>query len=513
MRLQSQNSRVRQYFVAHQLQRDTLFGFASTFLRGISTVASSFFIVRSLGVELLGSWSFLLLLTSQGYLGLIDLGLHAPVTRQMAYANEANGLEAVRALQTWYSRRLGFHLLIALPLIAGFFLLAQPGSVSSSLSTSVAILFLILLLVADTALLPIFAQLEATSRFLELRSLEVAQRAVLLGFVGFYVTNWPSLLSMLVSHLLTALIVLIMAIWITRDSPSVSPDTSSDSDTRQILTDNLKPRSKQIKGSLAARFADTARWQMGRTLILIYLGVSVAGELEIITRYVAVIWLLMSALTGALFPRFVVAENSAEHLRSVLTSTLKWFLFVILPLMLFLVIFSGEILTVWFGAEHARISNPARLMLLTQVVIGLTSIFDSVLISKNRNEYYAFSRWIGVITTAALGIPLMTKYGLAGLMCGFLVASVTSLVASLFLLERGSRIVAGLQLHLIVRPCLVPSTIFVGFWLIHVLIFKELSNSLFSVLVGGISLVLSYFFALALSPNLRTSFRYSADTP
>jgi len=80
------NNAVIKYLSKHHLQRDTIFGFGATALRGAATVSSSYFVVRALGVELLGSWAFLLLLTSQGYLGLIDLGLHSPITLQKALA-------------------------------------------------------------------------------------------------------------------------------------------------------------------------------------------------------------------------------------------------------------------------------------------------------------------------------------------------------------------------------------------------------------------------------------------
>ena len=510
MRDRLTNNAVFEYLSRHQLQRDTLVGFVATVLRGAATVSSSYFVVRSLGVELLGSWTFLLLLTSQGYLGLIDLGLHSPTTRQMAFASNTGHAQAIYALKNWYARRLLLHVSIAGPIVAALFFLMTPEEVSSSLSIGLAIASLIFLLLADTALLPTFAQLEATSRFLMLRSLEVAQRLLLLGFIVIFVTNHPSLTSMLVSHLLTSFVVLAVAMWLTRSKSKIVAAALMDPHDKSESITELIPRTTQMTTALAARIATTAQWQIGRTLILISVGITVAGELEIITRFVAVLTLLMSALTGALLPRFVSAERSPDQLTSVLAVTTKWFLFVVLPLTVFLLMSTEQILNLWFGNQYGIIAYPAQLMLIAQFVIGLTAVFDLVLVSLNRNEFFALSRWVAVVTTTLISIPLIAWFQLSGLLYGVLVASLVSMAASLFLLQRACGVITKLDLTAILKPPLtVVGLLICGSFLVAA-IFEDIANSILLLVARGLVLGLSYMLAVLLIPSLRpTGFAHS----
>ena len=145
--------------------------------------------------------------------------------------------------------------------------------------------------------------------------------------------------------------------------------------------------------------------------------------------------LLMSALTGALLPRFVSAERSPDQLGSVLAITTKWFLVFVLPLTVFLLMSTEQILKLWFGNEYGIIAHPAQLMLVTQFVVGLTSVFDLVLVSLNRNEYFALSRWVAVVATVLISLPLISRFQLSGLLYGLLGASLVSMATSLFLLH------------------------------------------------------------------------------
>lgn len=480
-----------------------MFGFGATALRGAATVSSSYFVVRSLGVELLGSWTFLLLLTSQGYLGLIDLGLHTPTTRQMAFATSTGQMQAVYALKNWYSRRLLIHVAVAGPIVAVLFFLMVPAEVSSTLSVSPAITSLILLLLVDTALLPTFAQLEATSRFLALRSLEVAQRLLLLGFIVIFVTNRPSLASMLLSHLLTSFVILAVSLWSTRSKSKIIAKAPTNSLRDAGAIADLIPQTRQMTTALAARIATTVQWQIGRTLILVSVGVTVAGELEIITRFVAVLTLLMSALTGALLPRFVSAERSPDQLGSVLAITTKWFLFFVLPLTVFLLMSTEQILKLWFGNEYGIIAHPAQLMLVTQFVVGLTSVFDLVLVSLNRNEYFALSRWVAVVATVLISLPLISRFQLSGLLYGLLGASLVSMATSLFLLQRACGVITKLDLGAILKPPLIVVGLWVCCSFLFTTIFEDSTNLMHLLLFRSLVLGLSYVAAALLIPSLR----------
>lgn len=494
---------VSRYLSSHQLQRDTLFGFSATALRGFATVANSYLVVRLLGVELLGSWTFLLLLTTQGYLGLIDLGLHSPITRQMALAASTGRMHAIYGLRNWYARRLGIHVAIAGPVVVALFFIISPDAVSSSLPSGLAGPLLVLLLVADSALLPIFAHLEATSRFLALRSLEVAHRVLLLGFIGILLTNQPSLFSMLLAHLLTSVVVLALAMLTTRKNSRIGSRARATSRGQAESILELIPQTKQMTSSLAARIATTAQWQIGRTLILISVGITVAGELEIITRFVAVLTLLMSALTGALLPRFVNAEHSPDQLTSVLTITTKWFLLVVLPIIVFLLMSTEQILELWFGEQYLGIAYPTRLMLLAQFVVGLTAIFDLVLVSLNRNEFFAFSRWVAIVVTTLFSLPLISRFQLSGLLYGVLVASLLSMVTSLFLLQQACGVVTKLDLGEILKPALFAvGSLVCGSFLVSA-IFEDSANLMLLLVVRSLVLGLSCILAVLLLPSLR----------
>ena len=142
-------------------------------------------------------------------------------------------------------------------------------------------------------------------------------------------------------------------------------------------------------------------------------------------------------------------------------------------------------------------------MLLAQFVVGLTTVFDLVLVSLNRNEFYAISRWVAVIATGLISVPLISRFQLSGLMYGVLSASLVSMITSLVLLQRACGVVTKLSLGSIIRPPLTAVAFLVCGSIALAAVFQDSTSSLLSLALRGLLLVLSYIVAVLSIPSLR----------
>ena len=425
------------YSRQHPLQRDTLFGVVTTIFRGVATVALTYITVRALSKSEFGAWSLLLLMTTQGYLGLIDLGLHGPMTREMAAHSDP--VETSRhALFQWYQKRITLHALVVAPiLVLVVHLVSQFGTFEDS--AIVVSLLLVNLLLFDAALLPYFALYEAMGQFLMLRTLELLHRILLLGFTVSFFAIWTSLPSLLAASSVASAAILGICVLKGRSLETTDVGQKELASRRSISSrrvELLLPSRRQRLGALSARIASTIQWQIGRTVVIVVLGLSAAGDLEAANRFVAVIALLVGSLTGALLPRLVKATGNDGQLSVIMQRSARWIFIVSLPAIAYSMLNVELAVTILFGESYQSIVPTLKILLIGQIIINIGSLADLSLVASNLNHLYAVSRWIGLLFSIPLTLTLGKCFGLVGLAIGLVSSSLLSALLSLHYLAR-----------------------------------------------------------------------------
>lgn len=424
---------VSSYLASHRLQRDTLFGLFSTALRALLVLFTTSILVRGLSEEELGRWSLLILFTTAGYLGIIDLGFHAPVTRRLTLASQNHHLSMHHPLISWYRR-------VLLKSLLGFAVLATAILVIISVQDRgqsfgallMTILVINLWLIADTLILPIMALLEAREAIIRLRLVEVALRFATLITTVVAVSIDRSALAVVTGSSLAAAGTLAVSVLLARNSPGSHAQLASNPTPLEVST---PPRTEWF-GALLARLANTMNWQVSRTITLLTLGFAAAGQLEILIRFQALGVLLTAGLTGAIFPRLVSASTVESQFGFVLTRTALIVTTALVAFATFVTINGSLILTTWFGSSYQYLTDYLGYIMATQVITAICSTLEIGIVSKARDEVYAVTRWAFLVVNSGVTLLLSLRFGLIGVLVGTLASSVFNLFVLLAVYSR-----------------------------------------------------------------------------
>lgn len=173
------------------------------------------------------------------------------------------------------------------------------------------------------------------------------------------------------------------------------------------------------------------------------LGAKAAGIYTVAARCAELITFTIVALNTSLAP--VVAslyrQNEQERLQRIVTKSSRFLLFVTLPIVGILVLFSEEFLLFW-GIEFAEGATVLRLLSLGQLVNVSMGAFLGLLLNMTGHEQYtAFALGFAAIINIILNIILIPVWGINGAAT----ATIISLVFFKILLFRG--VYSKLNIH------------------------------------------------------------------
>lgn len=428
---------LRSYLASHRLQRDTVFGLMTTVGRALLVLFTTTVLVRALSEEELGRWSLLILFTAAGYLGMIDLGVHAPVTRRLTLDSQHLNLGMHHPLINWYRRVLLKALLGFSVFASGTLIVVYSRENDQTLGTLFVILLAInLWLVADTLILPIKALLEAREEIIRLRLVEFVLRMATLITTIVAVSIEKTALAVAVGSSLAAATTLGTAFLLVGRSRSGANEKRSALPPLEIA----RPSRSEWLGALLARLANTINWQVGRTIALLALGFTAAGQLEILIRLQALGVLLTAGLTGAIFPRLVAASTTDSQFGFVLARTVLIVTTALTSYSTFMILNGSLILSAYFGDSYQFLTEYLAYVMAAQVVIAICTTLEIGIVSQARDPVYAVTRWAFLLVNSGTTLYSAVRFGLIGVLIGTLIGALFNLLLLLFIYSRVLRI-------------------------------------------------------------------------
>lgn len=199
----------------------------------------------------------------------------------------------------------------------------------------------------------------------------------------------------------------------------------------------------------------------------------------------ALIALFLPVMTG------LYAKNNITDFSSIYKTVTKWVFMTNSMLLAFFIAFPKEILYVLFGMEYAQGFLVLMILAVGYFVVYFTLTSNNVLIVIKKTKLLFFNSIIVFVCNVALNILLIPYYGLVGAA----IASTSSFIAVSILILLETYFIAKVQPfkfdYVKIIFCTALSVV-LSAWLVKQLYLKES----YTLIIGGIMLLLVYFFSL-----------------
>lgn len=421
----------------HPIITNTAINIVNTAVSFIIGYAMTPFIVHRLGVEDYGIWVFLGIFSISGYFSLLDFGLQGSAIKFVAeYAATGNR----RLLQATVSSTLQFFVIVGV--ISAAVLILVNATVFTSLfhlpAERLALIRLLVNLIAASFLfqfpmLAFAAILEGLQRYDYLRGVSIAT-AVLGNLVLILFLRFSGGLPLVVGVSLGISLALALAYAVL---------------VKRLLPDiriSLRAAGSEIRGQLfrlssklfASKVVGLVFNNTDKILIGIFLTVSDQTQYDIVNKIHIILLMLLSMINQAVLPATSAFAAAGDYraLRLLLLRSTKYTAALIVPALLFFLIFPREFLSVWVGHQFAYLGPLVVLYCSHFALTMLVGVSSTMLVGVNKVEKALYvSAWAAVLNLA-ISILTVQRLGLYGLIAGTVIAYAISSVMYIVITNR-----------------------------------------------------------------------------
>ncbi len=323
-------------------------------------------IIRGLGDEKFGVLNLAWIVI--GYFSFFDFGLSRTLTKVVAEKISLREPDTIpKVFWTSFYLTIGFSLIgTVLILLTANFLVVDVFKISSNLQKdSISTFYLLALslpIVTTSASLRGF--LEAYHRFSIASIIKVV-----LGILTFTVPAIVLIFSNKLFLIVLFLVIVRLFIWLVYLAQCfrINPEIKQ---IRSIDTDTIKPLLKisswmTVSNLIGPLIIYVDRFLIGALISAVAI-TYYATPYELITK----ILVIPSAIVGVLFPTFSAASTNLESSKKIFDGGVKFIFLLIFPVVLVIIPFSNEILTIWLNQRFATESSFVLQILSLGVIIN-----------------------------------------------------------------------------------------------------------------------------------------------
>jgi PST family polysaccharide transporter len=198
---------------------------------------------------------------------------------------------------------------------------------------------------------------------------------------------------------------------------------------------------------------------------------------------------IFSRLGVILYPAYSKIQNENEELRNIVLKMIKYVSFFSFPFCCLILIYSQELLFVFFGAKWLPASNILRIITFVGVFNSISAMMWPVFLAKGQSKIEFYITLLQTSVFLILVVPLTIKYHLIGAGVALLLSSILSFLVGIIRLKQSIK----LQLMPIIKSfkvSIIASLImlFIGMTVNTVII----NNIYYNILIKGLLSAFSY---------------------
>lgn len=164
-----------------------------------------------------------------------------------------------------------------------------------------------------------------------------------------------------------------------------------------------------------------------------------AGYFTTATKLYTILMAVFTAFTTVMIPRVSAMLHAGEHnkLQRMANDTFDLLFLLSLPLIIFVLFFSPQIISLLAGSGYEGAILPFRIVILLLIVIGMEQIVvQQFLMASPSNRPIMIVSTLGAFTGIAVNLWLTPRYGAVGSALAWSFSEVAVLVAGLFMMKR-----------------------------------------------------------------------------
>jgi O-antigen/teichoic acid export membrane protein len=159
------------------------------------------------------------------------------------------------------------------------------------------------------------------------------------------------------------------------------------------------------------------------------------GIYSVASRMVAAIILVVGAVYRVFLPSFSILTDNNER-KNYVGNVIKYLGIITIPLAFGGIAVSNNVIELLYSAEYSSASTPLQILLLNVIIVGIGSIFGTVLLAIGKVKYYSLSITGGAIVNVIFNVVLIPYLGVIGASISAVSAQLTVSLTSLFLYKR-----------------------------------------------------------------------------
>ena len=129
------------------------------------------------------------------------------------------------------------------------------------------------------------------------------------------------------------------------------------------------------------------------------------------------------------------ATNEIQQIKKIISRSIKYSLFLIMPMIISLSIFSKEVILLLVTTDYIPISGMFFHMSLAYLFLGMSTIFSNMLYSAGEVKSFRNANLIAGSINIVVGASAIILFGVLGAVIGFLAASFSMLLISFYFLR------------------------------------------------------------------------------
>jgi O-antigen/teichoic acid export membrane protein len=402
-----------------RLLRNTLVNGVANASSAIVTAVLTPFLLHRLGASEYGIWVLALSLTfSSGYLALADLGLGEAAVKFIAEARAAGATNVVNEIaSTTVAVFAGIGLVVGGAIASAAPLVVRVFDVDGPLSSAAQVAFLLMGLevVLELPASALRAVVEGAQRYLPLRSMDVAGRALWGVLVVIAVNRGHGVVSLAVLTLLiSALRLAASAVTAHRIQPGLRLRPRSV--TRAALR-----RTIGYGGFVGGLKLLTVIYaQMDRVIIGVVVSVAAVARYEVAFRVQSLAVLVLTMSSSAVLPAtaYNAARGDVDKQRELYLRGSKYAVALCLSVTVAALLHTRPLITAWVGAEYTGVTTATRLFLIFPLVSCINQVGVAMLIGLGYAPRVLVLQAIGVGTNLVISVTLAPSLGISGVVIG-----------------------------------------------------------------------------------------------
>ncbi|MFH0889576.1 MAG: polysaccharide biosynthesis C-terminal domain-containing protein [Candidatus Aenigmatarchaeota archaeon] len=216
-----------------------------------------------------------------------------------------------------------------------------------------------------------------------------------------------------------------------------------------------------------------------------------AGLFSILFYITSPVKMIPQLISQGMFPTSSQkwASDDTKNIKELITRSVKYSAFIVLPLVIVLSIFSVNIIKLLTTDEYLPVSGLFVYMAVAYLFSGIASIFSNMLYSAGEVNAFRNLNLFGGFVNISAGFVLITRFGIAGAVMAFLLSTLAMMFASFYLLRRKIRFeIGGADMLKLVAGGLV-------FFAVSVFV-TDIIDQQYAWIIGSFTGAITYAFAL-----------------